>query len=251
MTKLEPLWNRKAISFDNTMIIADLHVGYERELENRGINLPSQTKAMSKEIEDMLKDGNYDQIIINGDLKHNIPSGSWQEYKEIPRLIDVCLSFVDCVHLVPGNHDGGIQQYLPSEVKIHEASGFVIDDIGVLHGHANPSEDVLKARSIVIAHSHPTVSLIDSLGQKNKMQCWIKMEFEYNGYNGDIVLMPHFNNLMGGISVNENGYLGPLLKNSDLKNEQVHLLDGTYLGTMDKIKSLQDRMGVSYLSKIE
>lgn len=237
--KVEPLWNKKALSIGDSLLVADLHVGYERELEEKGVNLPSQTDNMSKEITNMLEDGDFNRLIINGDLKHNIPSSSWQEYKEIPKLLDIWLGLVERIHLLPGNHDGGIQKYLPSDVELEDSTGYVIGDVGILHGHSNPSEEVLTSETIVIAHSHPTVSLIDSLGQRDKLQCWIKLKFEFKGYDGDIIVMPHFNNLMGGNSINENGYIGPLLKNSEIYDEKIHLLDGTYLGTMDKIRSLQ------------
>jgi len=250
MAKLEPLWNKKALSFSDTLIIADLHVGYERELEDRGVNLPSQSDIMMREIYDMLESEDHERLVINGDLKHNIPSGSWQEYKEIPEMIDRWLEVVEEVYMIPGNHDGGIQSYLPREVRIKDSSGYVLEDIGILHGHANPSEEVLDCETIIIAHSHPTISLIDSLGRKDKMQCWIKMEFEIDEYKGEIILMPHFNHLMGGNSINENGYLGPLLNNSTLKDQRLYLLDGTYLGKLECLANAQrdiDKRSFSYI----
>ncbi len=239
MKELQPLWNKKVLSINHSLIVADLHVGYERELEKKGVNLPSQTNVMSQEICDILKDSKYKRLVINGDLKHNIPSSTWQEYKEIPRIIDLWLEFVEEIHLVLGNHDGGIDRYLPSDVIIHESNGYVMDDIGILHGHANPSEEVLDSKTIVLAHSHPTISTFDNLGVREKIQCWIKMRFEYEDFEGNIVLMPHFNNLLGGNSINENGFMGPLLNNSNLKDEEVYLLDGTYLGTLEDFRTLQ------------
>ncbi|MFW6304198.1 MAG: metallophosphoesterase [Candidatus Saliniplasma sp.] len=239
MKGLQPLWNQKALAVDRSLVVADLHIGYERELEDKGVNLPSQTNVMSQEIKNILRNKRCKRLIVNGDLKHNIPSSSWQEYKEIPKLIDNWLEVVDEIHLIPGNHDGGIEKYLPSEVIIHNSSGCVFDETGILHGHANPSEEVLDSKTIVLAHSHPTITMLDNLGVREKIQCWIKIEFEFKEYQGRIILMPHFNHLMGGNSINENGYLGPLLNNSNLKNEEVYLLDGTFLGTLEDLKNLQ------------
>lgn len=241
MKRLQPLWNHKALSIDKTLIIADLHIGYERELEDKGVNLPSQTNIMEKEINNILEDDVYNRLIINGDLKHNIPSSSWQEYKEIPNAIDLWLTLVDEIHLIPGNHDGGIDKYLPSDVVIHGSHGSVFDGIGILHGHASPSESVLKSETIILGHNHPTISLFDNLGVREKIQCWIKLKFEFEGHKGDIIIIPHFNPLMGGNSINDNGYLGPILKNSKLKNQEIYLLDGTFLGEIEDLISLQPR----------
>ncbi|MGM0405069.1 MAG: metallophosphoesterase [Thermoplasmatota archaeon] len=251
MKRLQPLWNHKAMSIDKTLVIADLHIGYERELEEKGVNLPSQTYVMINEIIEILNKNRYERLIINGDLKHNIPSGSWQEYKEIPELIDKLIENVDEIHLTPGNHDGKIEKYLPSEVIIQDSSGYVFDDVGILHGHANPSKDVLNSDMIVIAHSHPTISMFDNLGIREKIQCWVKVKIEYEEYKKDVILMPHFNHLMGGNSINENGYLGPLLNNSKIKDEEIYLLDGTFLGKLKDLKTLQMNILDNLNSEIE
>ncbi len=251
MNKLQPLWNHKALSIDKTLIVADLHIGYERELEDKGVNLPSQTNVIINEINEILSKNKYERLMINGDLKHNIPSGSWQEYKEIPELIDKLLEKVDEIHLVPGNHDGGIQKYLPNDVIIQDSSGHVFDDVGILHGHANPSEEVLNSDIIVTAHSHPTISMFDNLGIREKIHCWVKIKIQYEDYKKDVILMPHFNHLMGGNSINENGYLGPLLNNSKIKDEEIYLLDGTFLGKLKDLKSTQTGIFDNLNSEIE
>ncbi|MFO7990700.1 MAG: metallophosphoesterase [Thermoplasmata archaeon] len=230
MIEPEPLWNTRILSVDNTLVIADLHIGYERELEEKGIQVTSKTSKMVKSVAAHLKSEEVTRLIINGDVKHNIPSGSWQEYEEIPRAMDRWLSHVDEIHVFPGNHDGGIESYLPSEVIIHESRGDIIDGIGYFHGHANPSDNVLDAEIIITAHTHPAVTLLDSLGNREKYICWIKFDYIYNDSMGKGIIMPPLNPLLGGVSFNEDGYLGPFLNNIDKENVSIHLLDGTQLG---------------------
>ncbi len=227
---MQPLWNERMLKFDSTLVIADLHIGYERELEEKGINIPEQSQKMIKKVFDILKREDIERLVINGDFKHNIPKATWQEYQDIPEAIDIWLKAVKEIHLLPGNHDGGIEKYLPSDVKIHSSSGAVIDDIGFFHGHAIPDEDVVSTRSVVIGHSHPAVTFRDSLDNKEKKECWVKFNYEWKDLKGKAIIMPHLNHLLGGISINEDGYLGPFLKNSKLEQEKVYLLDGTYLG---------------------
>ena len=230
---MEPIWNRRLLKAEGNLVVADIHVGYERELEEKGINIPDQSDRMIKSVYETLKKNDMRRLIINGDFKHNIPKATWQEYRDIPRMVDEWLKVVDEIHLIPGNHDGGIAEYLPSDVIVHDSSGAVIDEIGFFHGHAIPSEEVLSTGNIVLAHTHPAVELIDSFKNKEKKECWIRLEYGWEGGQGDGVIMPHYNRLLGGTSVNikeEQHYLGPFLNNERLTNERVYLLDGTYLG---------------------
>lgn len=230
MIEPEPIWNTRILRVGSALVIADLHIGYERELEEKGIRVTSKTHKMTKEVSSHLKKEDFNRLIINGDIKHNIPSGTWQEYEEIPRTMDRWLRDVDEIHVFPGNHDGGIDAYLPSEVIIHDVRGDVIDGIGYFHGNASPSEKVLEAEMVITAHTHPAVTLLDSLGNREKYICWIRLDYTYDEKIGKSIILPPLNPLLGGVSFNEDGFLGPFLNNIDIKDESIYLLDGTQLG---------------------
>ncbi len=236
---MEPIWNQRLLEVKDNLVVTDLHVGYERELEEKGINIPDQAERMIDPIYERLEKKDMRRLIINGDFKHNIPKATWQEYRDIPRMVDEWLKVVEEIHLIPGNHDGGISRYLPSEVFLHDPQGAVIDGIGFFHGHAIPSEDVLSTGNIVLGHTHPAVELIDSFHNKEKKECWIRLEYRWKDgrKKGDGVIMPHYNPLLGGTSVNKekDHYLGPFLNNESLSNERVYLLDGTYLGRREDL----------------
>ncbi len=229
---MEPIWNRRLLKAEDNLVVADIHLGYERELEKKGINIPDQSDRMTKSIYEMLEKKDVKRLIIDGDFKHNIPKATWQEYRDIPRMVDEWLKVVDEIHLIPGNHDGGISKYIPSDVVVHDPSGTVIDEIGFFHGHATPSEKVLSTKKVVLAHVHPAVSFIDSFKNKEKKECWIRLDYQWEGGKGEAIVMPHFNPLLGGISVNvrKDPYMGPFLRNKRLSKEKLYLLDGTYLG---------------------
>ncbi len=73
--------------------------------------------------------------------------------------------------------------------------------------------------------------------------------------------MPAFNELVGGIAFNEASYetlLGPLFSNRaiSLEKAQAYLLDGTYLGTVEQLRSIapshrKSRRAASYRKKDE
>lgn len=232
----QPLWNQKALKVKNTLVIADLHIGYERELEEKGVHLPSQTGKMVENILGKLEENEFNKLIIVGDVKHNIPQATWQEYEEIPKATDEWLRVVDEIHILKGNHDGNISKYLPSEVLIHPPGGSVIDGIGYFHGHANPSKEVVESRLIITAHNHPTITLVDSLDNKQKKQCWVRFNYRAEDIEGEGLIIPHYNPLLGGVSINENEYLGPFLKNEKIHDEKIYLLDGTYIGKKEDLE---------------
>ncbi|MBS3817784.1 MAG: metallophosphoesterase [Candidatus Thermoplasmatota archaeon] len=243
---MEPIWNERLLQVEDNIVVADLHIGYERELEEKGINIPDQSKETIKSVFKVLEKKGADKLIINGDFKHNIPKATWQEYRDIPKAVDEWLKVVDEIHLIPGNHDGGIEKYLPSDVIVHDPSGAILDDTGFFHGHAIPSEEVLSTGEVVLAHSHPAVELTDSFKNKEKKECWVRLEYESEENEGEAIVMPNYNPLLGGIKINvkEDAYLGPFLRNNRLSEEEVYLLDGTFLGERKDL--IEDRNGDRY-----
>ncbi len=235
MTLPQPLWNRRALKAGNTLALADLHIGYERDLYKKGVRIPSNTPDMVKRVSKILELQEVEILMIIGDLKHNIPQSSWQEYEEIPKAIEKWLKLVDEIHLVPGNHDGGIEKYLPSDVIIHPSKGTVIGGVGYIHGHALPSDEVLQSDMIVMGHDHPAITLTDSLGTTRKEHCWVRVKFESEMGTGEAVIVPNFNTLLGGTSINTDGHLSPFFRHVFVKKEKIYLLDGTFLGNISDI----------------
>lgn len=235
---IQPIWKERALLVEDTLVIADLHIGYEKELEERGVRLPSQTSRMIDSVSEILRKRDFKKLVINGDFKHNIPKSTWQEYSEIPEAVDRWLKDLSEIHLIPGNHDGGIERFLPSDVIVHDSSGWISEGVGFFHGHAWPSDEVLETGQVVVAHNHPMVSLTDSLGNREKKQCWMRGRFEIDSRAGRFILMPHLNPLLGGVSINAGGFLGPFLKNAMMSEEEIYLLNGTKLGSVDLEREL-------------
>jgi metallophosphoesterase superfamily enzyme len=95
-----------------------------------------------------------------------------------------------------------------------------------------------------MGHTHPTIMFTDRLGFKIFEPCWIKSNFDKNklkekypnSNNPEILVMPAFNPLCGGIAVNKEGVTGPLGKIINIENAQIFLVDGTFLGKIKDIK---------------
>jgi putative SbcD/Mre11-related phosphoesterase len=251
--KLEPIPAEPALILKGkikTLIIADMHIGIEAELRRSGINLPSQTEKMENHLITLCKDHNINELVIVGDVKHNVPMTTRQEYFEIPRIFERLKEHVDKVYISKGNHDGDIEHFLGDWVKIHEPKGFVHRKIGFFHGHTWPKKEVMTAEHIVIAHQHPTIQFIDTLGERDIRQCWVKTSFfeekiseRYPNSNPELIILPTFNSLCGGIALNsEEKFLGPIMKNNlvDMDDSEIYLLDGTFLGKLKDLRLINE-----------
>ena len=77
-----------ALKIEDTLIISDLHFGYETSLNNQGLMIPQyQFDRVLSSLENIQKKANAKNIILNGDIKHNFGSISKQEWKEVQQII--------------------------------------------------------------------------------------------------------------------------------------------------------------------
>ena len=233
-----------------TLVIADLHIGFSYELYKSGVRIPSQANNMKRSIKKLIKKTNAKRLIINGDLKHEVPGMSYQEMKEIPEFLKD-ISEIIRVDLIKGNHDTLLEKLPVKEIHLHGAKGFKIGRFGFIHGHAWPSKKLLTCDYLILGHAHPVVQFKDKFGYRILEQVWVKGKIDKEKIKEryklkkigrlEVIIMPAFNRLLGGTVINDkkvsDELLGPLLKNEfvDIRNAQVYLLDGTYLG---KLKNL-------------
>jgi hypothetical protein len=238
-----PVYNEKALILNDFLIIADLHIGLERELFNKGMKVPSQIAKIEQRIIDLLNKTGKKKLIILGDLKHNIPTISWQEYNEIPKFIKRLSQYAEII-LIKGNHDGYIEKIIP-DLKVKKELS-VNGKILLLHGHANPKK--LDYEYFIIGHNHPGIQLRGKFGFGNTESAWVRLKFTKNAMDKinmqkkpEVVVLPAFNDLIYGVPFNSpkmNSLLGPFFKKGlvDIDNGRAFLLDSTYLG---KIKDLK------------
>ncbi|HWG90972.1 MAG TPA: metallophosphoesterase [Candidatus Thermoplasmatota archaeon] len=232
-----------------SIVIGDLHVGLEGELRRAGIHLPSQTFRMKQRIERLVEATGAKRLIIIGDLKHTIPTSSFQEALELARFFDGLPLQVD---LVKGNHDVDMG-YLPPHVTVHDGPGIRVGHVGLLHGHTWPAPEVMAAPVVLSCHNHPMVLLLDALGHRHKEPAWVRAKFsdrireKYPEANPEarFVVMPAFNDLLGGVAFNAvegSELLGPLFGNGmvDVGSARLYTLDGVDLGTLQDLKSFGD-----------
>lgn len=252
---ISPLLNEPALVVEGefkTLVLADLHLGIEWELYHSGISIPSQVEKRKMRILDYIQKVKPQRIVLLGDIKHNVPITSWQERQEVPLFLKELASFAP-VDIVPGNHDGGIEELVPENVRVHGMRGFVLDGVGYFHGHTWPDKELLSSSHVVMSHNHPAIRFTDSLGHSVSEPVWIRTHFieeairehyrDIEWSNPEVIVMPAFNELCGGVPFNESVHeelLGPLFANHavELEKARAFLLDGTDLGIIGRIKKL-------------
>ena len=262
---------------ERVMFAADLHLGLEYDLAKQGINIPYQWSRMLDELMALLEEHRPDRLVLLGDVKHGVPATSFQERREIPGFFETLLGMVDKIDVTRGNHDANLQQFLPQEVRLHSSKGIMLGEefrVAAMHGHAWPSPEAVAADCIVFAHNHPTVLLNTPLGIKISQRAWLRgtcdpsnlarafLEQDNVKAEGDpladffdrygvepgcpeIIVMPMFNDLLGGLPVNAESpksLLGPIFRTDavNLENFDVYLLDGTYVGKVDFLRRRLD-----------
>lgn len=259
-------------------MVADLHIGWEVSLAQKGIHVPSQTPKLLEKMIQLIKATNPSSIIFLGDVKHAVRRVELEEWRDVPEFFEKIGEMVRDIQVISGNHDGNLEALTTPNVKIHPSSGITLwKKIALLHGHAWPKADLLGCETMVMAHLHPVVTFTDELGFRMVRQVWVKARsksrklvasllrhmkvkprkrveeqakelFGIDLVDQQCVVMPSFNENLGGRSVNrrrEQGrrggtLIGPVLRSSavDFENAELHLLDGTYLGTVRHLQSL-------------
>lgn len=221
------------------VVIADLHIGIENELQQQGLHASTQLSQMWYMIRKICNDYNPKIIVLLGDIKHSIPLTPFHEKKQLQSFFKDLTKYAT-IQVIPGNHDGNIQWYLTNDIILHESDGVVIDSLAFVHGHRWPKESLMNASYLLMGHTHPTVMLQDRLKYESYESCWIRTRLDpektkehYSTFNEDLelIVIPAFNPLCGGLAVNKDGIMGPMNTIVDQDKNEYFLLDGSYLGT--------------------
>jgi putative SbcD/Mre11-related phosphoesterase len=246
---LSPVYGERALIVGNAVVLAELHIGLEHELRKQGVMVPSQVKILERGLKSLVEKTGADELIILGDVKHNIPSTSLQEYKEIPLFFSSLREIVD-LSIVKGNHDGNLEKLL-TDFQISEH--LYRDGVLFTHGHSWIKTKSLDARVLVLAHSHPAIEFVDEFNRIVKEPAWIRGRFNEKikehyrvSEIPEFIVIPAFNPLISGTAFNQSskkGQLGPYFRSGIINLEEAHayLLDGTDLGSISNLKAAKEK----------
>ncbi|MDH5635373.1 MAG: metallophosphoesterase [Candidatus Bathyarchaeota archaeon] len=263
---------------ERVLVVADLHIGWEAPLTQKGVHVPSQTPKILDKILQLIKTCKPTRLIFLGDVKHAIAKVEMEEWRDVPDFFEALGKKLSDIQVVPGNHDGNLEPLLPETIKILPSTGVVFGNVGLFHGHAWPAPELLGCRSLITGHVHPMVAFRDPMGFRITRQVWVKAlcdgerlaksllerlgvkvnanpsillrdQFNVRPRVSQLFIMPSFNEFLGGQLINERklgkgaksrAFIGPVLRSGSisLDDAETYLLDGTFLGTVNQLKNL-------------
>ncbi len=189
----------------NTIVVSDLQLGYEEDMVSKGILLPKfQFQDIKKQFKKILVGKNFSKIIINGDFKHEFGRINNQEWREAIRFMDILAKKCDELIFIKGNHDlmlGPIAE--KRNIKIMDS--LLLGDVFLVHGD-KLIEIPKKAKTIVIGHEHPALSLRKHT-RVEKYKCFLKGKYE--GKN--LIVLPSMNQITTGTDVLNEKIMSPYL----------------------------------------
>lgn len=231
-----------ALYFDSTLIIADVHIGYEEALNRQGVLVPRlQSEDIIKRMEKIfaiLKNEKIEKIVVNGDLKHEFGTISEQEWRNTLKFLDLLAKHCNEIILVKGNHDtilGPIAKkrnvkvldYVITESiayksnngknplkKLKKSSKTLIT-----HGDKVPKEALKEISTIIIGHEHPAVSLKEG-ARVEQVKCFLKGKYK----GKTLIVQPSFNTIVEGTDLLRDKILSPFLK-QNLDNFEVYVVE--------------------------
>jgi uncharacterized protein len=243
---IEPIPDQPALLAEDALVVADLHIGLEEELREKGVRLPSRSETMARRILELAQRTGATRFIVLGDVKHLVPRMSSRERRDVYVFFrDLTGTFRE-IYVAQGNHDGTLKAIVPPSVRFRSPFGFRIEDVGFCHGHAWPYKTVMQADTLLMGHNHPAVGFRDTMGQRQILPCWLRAPFvrkhkRYPRLPREAIVVPAFNELCGGTPLNNlrSRILGPLFRERLLAADEatVHLLDGTSLGRLADLRT--------------
>lgn len=215
-----------------SLVMADLHLGYEGVMADNGIFIP---KVNLKHIEDLISKAveiyNPKRVIIDGDIKNDFSKVTLDEFNELLGLINFLKSKKLSIILIKGNHDNFVDKYREAfKLEIYQQE-MMIDNYLFIHGEMLPDEEHLKkADFIIMGHEHPSIAIYNDVGGKEKLRCFLLGKYK----SKDILVLPAMSYFAGGTEVNilpKKELLSPLFRNIKINSMEVYSIG--YDSTMD------------------
>ena len=106
-----------------TLVIADLHIGWELALSKKGIHVTAQMPTILNKLKKVVSEYNPDKLLILGDVKHTVAAAKTGEWKHVPEFFNELNKEVKIIRVVRGNHDGNLTPLLPGNIKVLPSTG--------------------------------------------------------------------------------------------------------------------------------
>ncbi len=224
----------------NTLIISDLHIGYEQALNREGIMVPRfQYKKILERLQEIISLFDVDRIVVNGDLKHEFGRITRQEWDEALNFIIFLKNNFKEVILLKGNHDN-FTKFIADKSGLKVYDTYSMGDFIIMHGDKIPDDIMtIKESTIIIGHEHPCIGIRN--GERfEKIKCFLKGSYK----DKKLIVMPSFNFVTEGSDVLHEKSLSPFLtkrSNNEFEVYGVENFEVLYFGKIKDILGVADK----------
>ncbi len=219
----------RALIIKDTAVIADLHLGLENVMLEKGVAVPRmQIIEIVESVKRIIEKYGIRRIVVAGDLKHEFSRNLPYEWEDVEHFLKA-LGKVE-LEVVRGNHDNYLATILAKHgIELKEE--IEIEGWTVVHGHKKCDKP-----KIIMGHEHPAVK-IRFRGSIYSYHCYLRIRKK----NQDIIVLPAFSPLVSGSDIiSAESFLSPIL--SDVSDDEIEIYavddEVVYLGKLSYLKSI-------------
>lgn len=235
---------------EEVLVVGDLHLGYEENLSNSGVNLPSRQFDESYELFERVFSvvgGKLKKIILLGDVKHyfgGVLKSEFGDFYGIVNLLKKNLYVGGKIVIVKGNHDNILGPVVSDYDFVELVDYYVLGGVAFLHGDRFSFKKIgLKVfekdvELVVVGHFHLAINIGEKRGgiKREVYKCFLFGKS--NELKKKMILVPSFFPLVEGKDVL--GVEGVLEGMVDVRGFDVFVLSGEFGGVLGfgKLKEL-------------
>ncbi len=213
---------------NRTIVVGDLHIGFEEKLASKGLNFPNPYKRMASRILSAYFKNKAEKLVLLGDIKDSIgymSKGALLELQEFMYMIKET-NF----SIARGNHDAHIQEILKRIGYSAEIQReLFMEDVVFLHGNSLPSKKAMESECIVEAHGHIAVekgNVLEKVFVVSRIGKGTSAFYDSFNKRAKLVMIPPLNDLILGnpLSVSTKFHI-PVFRNDifEFENAEVYL----------------------------
>lgn len=214
-----------------TVVLGDLHLGYEKALEEEGMYIPRiNTDSIREALNRIICKYEPKRIVLLGDIKHDFKRTRYEGKEEVRKVIELLENAADVI-VIKGNHDNFLQNILYDTdlmaVDYVDMCGFRME-----HGHNDSGK-----RPVIIGHEHPSVRIAGSVSGGVKLQCFLHLKEE------GIIVIPPFSPLSSGSDLSLAGpetFMSPACRAANVGDADVYALSEFGILLIGKLSEIED-----------